>query len=117
MPDHPSHSQVLAHLGLIAGMFDELGIGDVRDQATHQNPDIRDLTVGEAVRAMVRNGLGCSNQALDLVSTFCHHQPTSRFISPRVVPAQLNDGAIGRALDTLYDYGVTELNRFIAAQP
>jgi hypothetical protein len=47
------HSQVLDHLGLIAGMFDELGIGDVLEQATQQNPEMRDLTMGEAVKAMV----------------------------------------------------------------
>ena len=30
MPDQPTYrSQVLDHLGLVAGMFDELGIGDV----------------------------------------------------------------------------------------
>jgi hypothetical protein len=38
-------------------MFDELGIGDVLDQATKQNPAMRDLTVGEAVKAMGLNGL------------------------------------------------------------
>src|SRR6516164_10793261 len=48
---------VLDHLGLVAGMFDELGIGDVRDKATQQNPAMRDRTVGEAVKAMVLNGL------------------------------------------------------------
>jgi transposase len=32
-----------------------------------------------------------------------------------VVPAQRNDDALGRALDTLYDYGVTELYRLLAA--
>ncbi len=46
MPDQPPYrSQVLDHLGLVAGMFDELGIGDVLDQATKQNPEMRDLTV------------------------------------------------------------------------
>jgi transposase len=116
MPDQPMyHSQVLDHLGLIAGMFDELGIGDVLDQATQQNPEMRDLTVGEAVNTLVLNGLGCINQALYLVPRFFHHKPTSGLISPRVVPAQLNDDALGRALDTLYDYGVTELYRLIAA--
>jgi transposase len=96
-------------------MFDELGIGDVLDQATHHNPEMRDLTVGEAVKAMVLNGLGCINQALYLVPRFFHHKPTYRLISPRVAPAQLNDDALGRALDTLYTYGVTELYSLIAA--
>ena len=45
----PYRSQVLDHLGLVAGMFDELGIGDVIDQATQQDPQTRDLTAGEAV--------------------------------------------------------------------
>ena len=85
MPDQPPYrSQVLDHLGLVAGMFDELGIGEILDQATHQNPEMRDLTVGEAVKAMVLNGLGCINQALYLVPRFFHNKPTYRLISPRV---------------------------------
>jgi hypothetical protein len=44
-------------------MFAELGMGDVIDQATHHNLEIRDLTVGEAVKAMALNGLGFINQA------------------------------------------------------
>jgi transposase len=115
MPNQPTyHSQVLDHLGLVAGMFDELGIGDVIDQATRQNPAMRDLTVGEAVKAMVLNGLGFINQALYLVPRFFQHKPTYRLISPRVTPEQLNDDALGRALDTLYAYGVTELYSLMA---
>src|SRR5262252_10695640 len=116
MPDqHTYRSQVLDHLGLVAGMFDELGIGDVLDRATHHNPEMRDLTVGEAVKAMVLNGLGFINQALYLVPRFFDHKPTSRLISLRVSPAQLNDDTLGRALDTLYAVGVTELYSLIAA--
>ena len=115
MPDQPPYrSQVLDHLGLVAGMFDELGIGDIIDQATRQNPEMRDLTVGEAVKAMVLNGLGFVNQALYLVPKFFQNKPTSRLIAPRVAPEQLNDDALGRALDTLYAYGVTELYSLIA---
>jgi transposase len=113
--DQTYHSQILDHLGLVAGMFDELGIGNVIDKATQQNPEMRDLTVGEAVKAMVLNGLGFVNQALYLVPRFFQNKPTSRLIAPRVVPAQLNDDALGRALDTLYAYGVTELYSLIAA--
>jgi transposase len=116
MPDHPTYrSQVLDHLGLVAGMFDELGIAEVLDQATQQNPEMRDLTVGEAVKAMVLNGLGFINQALYLVPRFFQKKPTSHLISPRVAPEQLNDDALGRVLDTLYTYGVTELYSLIAA--
>src|SRR5919106_443115 len=116
MPDQPVYrSQVLDHLGLVAGMFDELGIGAVLDHATQQNPEMRDLTVGEAVKAMVLNGLGFINQALYLVPRFFHNKPTYRLISPRVAPDQLNDDALGRTLDTLYTYGVTELYSLIAA--
>src|SRR5499426_1285290 len=116
LPKPPLYrTQIIDHLGLVAGMFDELGIGDVIDQATHQNPEMRDLTVGEAVKAMVLNGLGFINQALYLVPRFFHNQPTSRLISPRIRPEQLNDDALGRALDTLYAAGVTELYSLIAA--
>jgi transposase len=110
MPDHPMyHSQVLDHLGLVAGMFDELGIGEVLDQATQQDPELRDFIVGETVKARVLNGLGFINHALYLVPQFFHNKPTYRLISPRVAPTQLNDDALGRALETLYKYGVTEL--------
>jgi transposase len=116
MPNQPPYrSQILDHLGLVAGLFDALGIGDVLDQATHQHPALRDLTVGEAVNAMVRNGLGCITQALDLVPRCFQTKPTFRRMSPRVAPEQRNDDALGRALDTLYTAGVTELYRLLAA--
>lgn len=96
-------------------MCEELGIGDVLDQATHQNPEMRALTVGEAVKAMVLNGLGLINQARYLVPRFFQNKPTSRLISPRVTPKQLPDDALGRALDRLSAAGVTELYSLIAA--
>ena len=115
-PDQRTYrSQVLDHLGLVAGMFDELGSGDVIDQASQQHPERRDLTVGEAVKAMVLNGLGCINQALYLVPRFFQTKPTSRLISPRVTFEPRNDDALGRALDTLYAVGVTELYSLMAA--
>jgi transposase len=115
-PDQPTYrSQGLDHRGLVAGMCDALSLGDMIAQATPQHPARRDLTVGEAVNAMVLNGLGCIHQARYLGPSFCPHQPTDRRISPRVAPDQLNDDALGRAVDTLDDYGVTALSRLIAA--
>jgi transposase len=107
-------SQVLDHLGLVAGMFEELGIGEVIDQATQQNPEMRIVTAGQAVKAMVLNGLGFVNQQLYLVPHFFQNKPTYRLIAPAIAPAHLNDDALGRALDTLYAYGVTPLYSLIA---
>ncbi len=94
MPDQPmDQRQVLDHLGLGAGLCDALGRGEIIEQATHPHPDMRDLTVGAAVNAMVLNGLGCITQALYLVPRCCHQKPTSQRMSPRVTPTPLTDAA------------------------
>jgi hypothetical protein len=49
---------------------------------TQHNPEMHDLTVGEAVQAMVLHGLGCIKQALYLVPRFFHNKPTYQLISP-----------------------------------
>jgi transposase len=108
-------TQILDHLGLVAGMFEELGIAEVIDQATQQDPEMRIVTAGHAVKAMVLNGLGFLNQQLYLVPHFFQNKPISRLIAPGIHASHLNDDTLGRALDTLYDYGVTELYSLIAA--
>ena len=74
-PDIPPEPQpyrtlVLDHLGLVAGMFEELGITEVIDlgitevidKATQQDPETRMVTAGPAVKALVLHGLGFLNQ-------------------------------------------------------
>jgi hypothetical protein len=95
---HVYRSHVLDHLGLVAGMFDALGMGEVMDQATQQNPERRIVTAGHAVNAMVLNGLGCVNQHLDLVPRLFQDNPLSRLRAPGVLEAKhRNDAALGRA--------------------
>jgi len=116
MPQQPVYrSQVLEPMGLVAALFGALGIGEVIDQAPQQDPQMRIVTAGHAVKAMVLNGLGFVHQQLYLVPQFSQNQPTSRLIAPAIAPEHLHDDTLGRALDTLYDYGVTELYRLIAA--
>jgi transposase len=104
----------LDHLGLVAGMFDALGIGTVIDHATRPNPETRLVTVGHAVKAMVLNGLGFVHQPLYLVPLCVQHTPTHRLIAPEIEAPHLNDDTLGRALDTLYDDGVPELYSLVA---
>ena len=96
-------------------MLDALGIAEVIDKAIQQNPEMRLVTAGQAVKAMVLNGLGFVNQQLYLVPHFFQNKPTSRRIAPAIQASHLNDDTLGRALDTLYDFGVTALYSLIAA--
>jgi transposase len=108
-------SEVLDHLGLVTGMFDELGIGDVLDRAMQHHPETRIVTVGNAVKAMVLHGLGLVHQQLSLVPQFVQNKPTQRLIAPGIDAQHLHDDTLGRALATLYDYGVTEIYSLLAA--
>ena len=108
-------SEVLDHLGLVAGMFDELGIGDVLDRALQHTPETRMVTVGSAVKAMVLKGLGFVTQQLYLVPMFFQNKPTQRLIAPGVDAQHLHDDPLGRTLEMRYDYGVTALDSLMAA--
>ena len=107
-------SQTLAHLGLVAGMYDELEIGTRIDQVIPQDLDKRQVSLGQAVKAMVLNGLGFVNQRLYLVPQFFADKPTPRLLGPGICPEHLNDDVLGRALDKLYAYGVTPLYLWLA---
>jgi transposase len=108
-------SKVLDHLGLVAGMFEELEIGDRIDEHIAQDFDEREISVGQAVKALVLNGFGFVQQRLYLTPQFFERVPTERLIGEGVQPEHLNEGVLGRALDDLYEYGVTELFRDLAA--
>ena len=63
-------SLIVDHLGLVAGMYDELGIGQVIDNVIQQDKVKRNVSIGQAVKAMVLNGLGFTNQRMYLVPQF-----------------------------------------------
>jgi transposase len=108
-------SKVLGHLGLVAGMFEELEIGDRIDEHIAQDFEEREISVGQAVKALVVNGFGFVQQRLYLTPQFFERLPTDRLIGDGVKPEHLNEGVLGRALDDLFEYGVTELFRDLAA--
>ena len=107
-------SETLEHLGLVAGMFDELGIGELVDELVPQDLSQRKISVGQALKAMVLNGLGFANRRLYLMPEFFRNKPTERLVGAGISPEHLNDDALGKALDTLYAFGLTELYRMIA---
>src|ERR1700756_93659 len=77
-PPQLYRTQVLDHLGLVAGMLAELGITAVIARATKQDPERRLVTAGHAVTALVLHGLGCLTHQLSRVPHFFQHKPISR---------------------------------------
>ncbi len=114
MGDTTYKSETLEHLGLVAGMFDELGIGDLVDEMVPQDLSQRKVSIGQALKAMVLNGLGFANRRLYLMPEFFRNKPTERLVGAGVSAEHLNDDALGKALDTLHAFGLTELYRLIA---
>lgn len=109
-------SQTLDHLGLVAGMYNELGIGEVLDRSIPQDTRQRQVTVGQAVKALVLNGLGFINRARYRVPQCFAAKPTERLIGPGILAEHRNDEVLGRALDTLDEQGVTPLFTLLSAQ-
>jgi transposase len=109
-------SYTLDHLGVVAGMCDELGIAELIDRVVVQDRDKRTVSVGTGVKAMILNGLGFVNRALYLIPHFFEGKPLARLLGPGIQAEHLNDDVLGRHLDELYEYGVTPLYSLLAAQ-
>ncbi len=104
----------LDHLGIVAGVCQEIGLVeylDSLDEQTHAR-----VSLGQAVLAMVLNGLGFSNRRLYLVPQFFEHKPIERLIGPGITWADLNDDCLGRALDWLTAHDLTALYAGLAHQ-
>ena len=114
-PQHYS-SKLLEHLGLVAGMYDELGIGQRLDRLLVQDEEKRTVSLGQLVKAMVLNGLGFANRALYLTPLFFQDKPLDRLLGPGIEAEHLNDDALGRALDRIYAYGADKLYAQLVAR-
>lgn len=106
----------LDHLGLIAGLYDELGIGECIDTLIPQDLEQRTLSVGQSVKAMVLNGLGFTQGALYLTPHFFQDKPVELLIGPGIQADDLNDTTLGRSMDSIYQYGATELYSLVSSQ-
>ncbi|AEA33726.1 IS1634 family transposase [Hippea maritima] len=104
------------HLGLIAGMIDELKIAETIDDEIPSSSKSKNLSYGEATKAMILNGLGYVNKQLYLTPLFFKDKPLKRLFGRDVDFPWFNDDALGRTLDKLFEYGVSELYEKIASR-
>lgn len=102
-------SKTLDHLGLVSGMCEELDLVNQIDSHLTQDVNQREVSIGTICKALIINGLGFVERRLYLVSSFFESKPVELLLGEGVHAGHLNDTVIGRALDTLHAYGVTEL--------
>jgi len=107
--------QHLDHLGLVAVAIDSLKLIERIDKRLPlpQNSDAN-LTHGQRVKAMIINGLGYTSSPLYLTPKFFRHKDISRLIGSGIEAEYLNEYALGRTLDALFNYGTTQLFAEIA---
>lgn len=102
-------SKRLDHLGLVAGMIDDLGIVEEIDRLIPQSLRDRHISVGQGVKAMVINGLGFNQRTLYMVSHFFENLPVDLLLGSNITAEHLNDSVLGRILDDIHNYGCTKL--------
>ncbi len=100
--------QDLDHCGIIAGIIDELGlVAEINEMiGIHGNQKV---TTGQAVKAMIINGMGMISSPLYLFSKFFEGKATEHLLGEGILPKHLNDNCLGRALDKLNAAGVTKV--------
>jgi transposase len=103
----------LDHLGLVAGMIDEIGIVERINQLVGEQPGEK-VSSGHAVKAMILNGLGLVSSPLYLFSKFFEGKATEHLIGKGIKSEHLNDDRLGRVMDKLYLTGLEQIFTSIA---
>ena len=107
MAEENYSTQRLDHLGIVAGICQQIGLVEQID--TYVGVTERKVSVGEAVQAMVLNALGFVGRALYLTPEFFDNKPVGLLIRESLTAEDLNDDSLGRALDILYKAGITQV--------
>ncbi len=103
----------LDHLGIVAGIVDQIGLVEEIDRLIEPHPQ-QIISTGQVVKAMILNGLGFVSAPLYLFSEFFIGKATEHLLGEGIKPEHLNDDRIGRALDSLSNQGLTPLFTNIA---
>lgn len=106
-------TQRLDHLGIVAGVCREVELIQQIDRKVGATD--RKVSVGESVQAMVLNALGFTSRAMYLTPAYFANKPVGILIREGLTAEDFNDDSLGRALDRLYETGVTEVFASVAS--
>lgn len=98
----------IAHLGIVTGIMDSLGIPQYIDSIV---PKKRQHTVsrGTATKVLILNGLGFNERRLFLMPEYFDDLATEHLLGEGIRPADLNQYMFGDCLDAIAAYGPTRL--------
>lgn len=108
----PSSSSIrvqnIDHCGIVAGIIDAMCLVEKINQLLGTHPQ-EIVSPGQAVKAMIINGLGLVSAPLYLFEKFFVGKATEHLLGEGISPEHLNDDRLGRVLDKLYSAGLTEV--------
>lgn len=99
----------LDHHGLIAATCQDVKLIERIDKLIGSKDPRRIVSPGQAVFAMVLNGLGFANRRLYLTPQFFESKPIERLLGENLKASDFDDHALGKALDEIADYGPDKL--------
>jgi len=103
----------LDHLGLVAGIFDELNISEVIDDAIPKTRDYK-LPHSAIIKGLVINGLGFRERRLYIYPTYFKDLALEKLFGSGISPEDFNEDSVGRTLDRINRFGSTKLFNLIA---
>jgi transposase len=98
----------LDHLGLVAGLVDEIGIVALINEQLGEH-SAEKISAGQVVKGMILNGLGLVSSPLYLFSRFFEGKATEHLLGKGIKAGYLNDDRLGRVLDSLYQTGLNQV--------
>lgn len=112
MDEHAQQPQIevqdIDHLGIVAGIIDEIGLVEEIDRRLGTHPQ-EHVSSSQAVKAMILNGLGFVSAPLYLFGEFFSGKATEHLLGEGIKPEHLNDDRLGRVLDKLFEADLTEV--------
>lgn len=104
----------LDHLGLVSTLCKELCIAEFIDERLPKQLTQSYVSHGQLLVAMILNGLGFVSRTLHMVPDYFSDKPVERLLGLGIHAEHINDDALGRCLDKLYEYGVSPLYQDLA---
>lgn len=109
--------RVVGHLGLVGTFMHECGLIDLIDRLIPKKSHNQGhFSYGEVVALMILNGLGYTSKPLYLTHEFFKNKDVEAMLGINFQMEWFNDDIIGRTMDVIHEYGITDLFTALSMQ-